>query len=627
MKRLTCLSTIIILLLSVNLFAAEMGSSLGQDLDQLWAQAQQNFDTQQEDCILLLESLEVSLNKDQSLSTRVHRVVWIGTAVGVRRYADLRVPWNSATSELKVEKLRTWREGRWWPDAEQISETAVVHTLPYAVNRADDYTAMRETMLLHDGVELGCIMETVYTITEQKVPAAGGLFIFAQDDPAVRTQLKISGAQIKSEEINGAVEWIAQGGQQKIWTSSLTQARRQPATGSPQSIEPTVAWTLWSDWNSLAENWLKNFERAQILESRQTDLLQKVLHPALSTRQRAVAVGDFLNQKVRPIHYDTGFWTFAPRSAVRTLDTAYGHDLDRAVLAAALLGVAGFTVDPMFIGQGSSLVAPDIPRLQDIQRIILRLRSGSGLWFDPASGTVISPDEIMGHAFWDLHQSGDNRPQTPTLPQSEMSFTVGLNLSPGEDDLFKGEGYFRGTAAFSQHGETRSPEGLKDGFVSPLSESILPGLKPASVLPGSIEPAVVELDFTLQEFEIPHDGLDRKSLVLSAPLGGILDTLPQGVHLYDEKRDTPVHGMKGWHQTVTLRLETSAADLKHIPQAFKLANDVGLFELQIHQNEDCLTLIRTLVLTQKDVMAEQWPQLRALLLAELDPAHGTVIWN
>ncbi len=49
-----------------------------------------------------------------------------------------------------------------------------------------------------------------------------------------------------------------------------------------------------------------------------------------------------------------------------------------------------------------------------------------------------------------------------------------------------------------------------------------------------MDPAMVELDFTLQEFEIPQDGLQRKALVLSAPRGGVMNQLPQGVHLYDE---------------------------------------------------------------------------------------------
>ena len=104
------------------------------------------------------------------------------------------IPWNTETCTLEVDVLRTWRDGRWWPDPSRISDTAVVHTLPHALDHADDYTVMRETMLLHDGVELPCIMETAYTITEKCVPGADGVFVFPSIDPAVVTELAVTAA-------------------------------------------------------------------------------------------------------------------------------------------------------------------------------------------------------------------------------------------------------------------------------------------------------------------------------------------------------------------------------------------------------------------------------------------------
>ena len=68
---------------------------------------------------------------------------------------------------------------------------------------------MRETMLLHDGVELPCIMETAYTITENGLPALDGLFVFPQRDPSVLTELKLtfpSGSLFRHEALNGVPE-------------------------------------------------------------------------------------------------------------------------------------------------------------------------------------------------------------------------------------------------------------------------------------------------------------------------------------------------------------------------------------------------------------------------------------
>ena len=210
MKTLkTILLTIAVMSVAAPSIAAEMGVSGGHDLDQLWARAQADRDLSGEDAVLLLESHQVTMDADGALATRVHRVVWIGSSVGIRSYADLRVPWNTATSQLDVEILRTWRDGHWWPDAETISETAVVHTLPYAVNRADDYTTMRETMLLHDGVELPCIMETAYTITETGLPGADGVFVMPRRDFSALTELQVTvpaAMALHYEMLNGVME-------------------------------------------------------------------------------------------------------------------------------------------------------------------------------------------------------------------------------------------------------------------------------------------------------------------------------------------------------------------------------------------------------------------------------------
>jgi len=112
------------------LAAAGPGVSNGHDLDALWARAEAGHDLAREDAVVLLDDLSVTVAADGTIATRLHTVVWIGTAQGIRHYADLRVPWNAATSTLDVELLRTWRDDRWWPDAARISETAVVHTLP-----------------------------------------------------------------------------------------------------------------------------------------------------------------------------------------------------------------------------------------------------------------------------------------------------------------------------------------------------------------------------------------------------------------------------------------------------------------------------------------------------------------
>ena len=75
----------------VLLSAATMGNSQGYDLDALWAKAQKQYDLKAHDAILLLEGRHASILENGNLKTRVHRVVWIGTEMGIDHYADLRI--------------------------------------------------------------------------------------------------------------------------------------------------------------------------------------------------------------------------------------------------------------------------------------------------------------------------------------------------------------------------------------------------------------------------------------------------------------------------------------------------------------------------------------------------------
>lgn len=634
----TILTAIVLLLLPGVLLAGPLGESGGHDLDALWAEAQAGFDLDQQDAVVLLESRQVTLTFAGALQTRVHEVVWVGTSVGIRDHADLRVPWNAATSTLEVERLRTWRRdrqdpaGRWWPDPEIISPTAVVPTLPHAVDRADDYTDLRETMLLHDGVEPGCIMETAYTITEAGIPAAGGVFVLPQADPCVLVELRVMaapGREIVHAELNGAP--VPQSvnptkGQGLRWSARNLPALRRPLTAEPAAYEPAVAWSTWNGWDELAEHWRQGFRAAVVLEPDQAEQLRAKLNPARSQRQQLNAVADFLNDMVRPVRCDDTSWRFAPRPAARTLATAYGHDLDRAVLAAALLEAAGFAADPLFIGRGSVLVAPGVPRLGDLERVVLRVVGSRDAVFDPGAGQVLAMDEVFGHPFWHLdREAAGSGPQPQVDFPAPRSLAVGVSLARGEDGAWSAEGHFRGHTLFSHYGRLLHEADLQAGFVAELAGSVVPGLVVDRAAPELLAADGVAVAFGGKAAAVEPDAFGRRTLLVGRPAGGLLDQLPRDVHLHEETRQSPVLGTSGWTQTVTVRLEVAEDELRHRPQPRNLANSAGTFSLAVVFKDGWLTLTRTLALAEGGAAAGDWPALRALLLEEADPANGTVI--
>ncbi len=608
-----------------------LGQSAGYDLDALWAQAQSHYDLEEEDAILLLESKQVTFTQTGDITTRVHRVAWVGTSVGIRGYADLRIPWNTASSTLEVEILRTWREGRWWPDEEKISDTAVVHTLPHALDRADDYTTMRETMLLHDGVELGCIMETAYSITERNVPARGGIFILPRNDPAVLTELKViapSTLDIRHEELNGVAAPTVLDESNlttRLWKRENTNALKRPVTSSPEAYEPAVVWSSWENWGKLADHWLASINDAATIDPGLVESLHERLYPTMSQWEKIAVVGDYLNEMVRRVHYDDRFWRFVPRSAAQTMSTAYGHDLDRAVLAMALLKETGFNVEPKFVGEGVFLASPEIPRLQDMGRILVRVPQIMEGYLNPATGKVVGPDEAYGHPFLDIASMYLSEPHPRHLPHGEIGFKVAISLEPGSDGVWMGSGNFRGATVLSPFSQVVADDDLRSGFLAKLVGSVISGVEVTGANPIRIDPDLVEIGFDIKISESDDDAAETMKFQVGAPAGGISSKLPGDVHLYEPTRSTPVMGLEGLVQVVTVRIMVDPEDVLHRPEPKSIQNKAGSFELEVLEEDGWLTLIRTVTLARQNAFPPgDWPDLRALLLEETDPVNGTI---
>lgn len=622
--------TLVLLLLAGTALAESLGTSAGHDLDDLWKQAQKNYDLDSEDAVLLLESRHVTVSDDGALATRVHRVVWIGTSRGIREYADLRVPWNSATSTLDVEILRTWMDGRWWPDAQQIGETAVVHTLPYAVDHADDYTSMRETMLLHDGVELPCIMETAYTIAEQGSPAAGadGLFVVPQRDPAVLTEYVVRmpvDATVHTSMLNGApapAEDEGSGVRSLTWRVEGAADLARPHTGHPERYEPAVAWSTWQDWADLAGGWSQAFDAAAVVGDALGDSLDVRLRPVIGPRDQVRAVVDFVDENVRTVRYDTGYWRLSPRSADRVWDTGYGHVLDKAVLTAALLRRSGATVTPVFVGEPGPDPLADVPAFVSLGRFMLHVTFGDDLvWnnlphlVDPAHGSVQTEAALQGHPrFW----FGENpRHQAGSVEAS--AYMLSFALVPGA------EGGWTGTVAFDadflfNYRDNAGDEGLA-ARLDAVVGSVLPGATVAAVRPQVVTTSATS---TIAEVTIPADEEDQVRLVVGRPAGGLLDGLPGDVHLHDAERESPVLLGTLRQQMVVVRLKLEGREVLRRPADQVLTNEAGTFTVRISVDGGWLQVMRSIEL-EDTIDGGLWPDLRALLLEEADAANATII--
>jgi hypothetical protein len=635
--RAIFVAAVFIIIPGACLHAESMGVSGGHDLDALWAGAQKQFELADHDGVFLLEGKHVSISAGGDMLTWVHRVVWIGTERGIDHYADLRIPYNSATSALKVVALRTWRDDTWWPDAEEISETAVVETLPFAVALADDYTSMRETMLLHDGVELPCIMETIYEIAERRSAADGtdGLYVFTRNDPAMLVECSITvpgGTEPRYRSGNGAPEPTVtrndDGTMTYAWRMEKIDRRGSPSIEDPAVHEPYIVWSTWSDWSALGTRIVSSFDAAAGIDEALADTLAEHLkfEPTLAAKARKITA--LVDEYTRGIHYDSRFWRFSPRPATRTWETAYGHALDRAVLAAVLFREAGLQAEPLLRAAGLGGIDHDIPGLSRFEEPAVFVSDG-GLhaFYDPSTGTLRDgPRALDGRIVWKPKRE-DAPSILPVLAgfEAESSFELILTLEPGPEGGWTGRGYLHTDGALCPYDEMVGLDGETLALIKKILGSILPGATAGGYNLEEFERTMVIAGFDVTVKPGEPDDHGRMRLSIGDPAGGIIDALPADVHLYDEHRSSPVVRFGTQMQQITLRLKPGDREIVHLPEAREIENVAGRFALTVERDDGWVTVDRVLKLSGMMVPPDAWPHLRALLLEETDAANRTIL--
>jgi len=616
MKRTTIITLGLVMLASVA--TAGLGVSRGYDLDALWRQTQDTYDLDTHDAVLLLESRHVEVTPHGDLWTTVHRVVWIGTRAGLRAYADLRIPWNSDTSQLTVEVLRTWRDGRWWPSADTVSETAVVETLPYAVDRCPDYDDMRETMLLHDGVELPCIMETAYMIITHggAEPGVDDVFVMPQRDPAVHVEYRVTTPKIplQARSLNGAPEPVIEGNT-RVWRMETVPRLRLPTTRHAVRYEPTLMWSTWPDRETMLSAHFDPLFAAAEIDPALADTVQARVDGVGSLFARARIVADLLDEGVRAVHYDPTHWGRSPRKAGHVWDTAYGHDLDRAGLALALFRAANLSADPQLWATEGQFLA-DFPAAALLDRTLVRITDDDGsplVVYDPASGDLLPVSELYGTSIG-LETDG------------ESSVTLRLHLTPAEEGDWSGHGYYAAYEALCPHGRMAGLGEETADYLDQVLDDTLEGASLTGHNPEFFTPRHVEMGLAFDFAPGETDESGRIRLHLDDLPGAVFDELPSDVTLADATRESPVWLRSLLSQTLELRIDLDGLNVLRAPAPRMVANEVGRFRLSVETTDNVLVITRSLNLTRGiHYPAELWPDLRALLLEDVDPANRVVM--
>jgi hypothetical protein len=595
------------------------------DIGALLQRAESAFDLAREDAVYLLDSAREDWTADGRRVQSRHRILYICGGYTIRNLVDLRVPYDAARQRFTLRALRTWRpsDERWI----ESGPTAQVETLPFAVDHAPDYADRREMMLLHDGVELPCVLETAYAIEDLEPYRAGaeGLWSFARDQPAVLSRFVLgvpagavpgcaASAEVpepdRSRGVETGLETIA-------FEMGLVEPSLSPQTPGSIWEGPHVVWSTFEDWSSLGRELHGRFAAAQDLGDEARRHLAERLEPARAEAETVRLVAAFVADSTRHVDDGSGWWP-APRSAARTWETAYGNRIDRAVLAAAAYREAGLEAALVFRGASFGEVDVRVPNLS--------WTDGPGLWiqgeevggyFDAASAEFSpGPSPLFGRAVW-RPDAGKTPSMRWSLGDAPSRFELRLELHHDvESERWKGSGVLAATGALSPFARMAGLADEARAHLESLVGAALDGAEVTRYSPAVFEPVKVTVGFELEAPVGERDALGRLRLEIADP-GALSPLLAQAaVHLSEESRGSSVVLPAALQQRLELRLDTAGLEVVRLPATGTTANAAGSCIVTATQSEGEIVLTRDLTLTSRRCAPESWPALRLLLLAD-----------
>jgi len=162
-------------------------------------------------------------------------------------------------------------------------------------------------------------------------------------------------------------------------------------------------------------------------------------------------------------------------------------------------------------------------------------------------------------------------------------------------------------------------------YLEQAAASLLDGATVTGHNPETFGPALVTAGFAVELPAGERDALGRLRLEAggSSEIAALLERAE--VRLWEENRGSDVRFPAAVEQRVELRLDPGDLALVRLPRATAVENGAGSFSLVVTDEDGEVTLRRGLVLRKSIYTPEEWPELRALLLAEEDKSSRLLL--
>lgn len=631
MKKPVIAIVVILMLCFSSVTHAQTSYDEKYNISELMNTASQNFDMQIQDAVFLLDSKDVSWLPDGRLSTTIHQIIWLNTEVAVEEYGDHRIPYDSAHEAFIVKTLRTWRDNEWW----RTGPTGIVETLPYQMRNAYDYSNIREMMLLHNGIEIPCIIEYAYTIEdiEPYRNNIDGVHSLQGEHATVKSVLTIETPDSITPTFYSSISSqskvknydVALGLDSYQWELGPLDALPRPLTEESGFDGPYVAWSTWSGWSSIGGFIDQTFTPALKLDSTLEKAVDSLKNKARNTDELADLIAAYVNDNVATIQYQEDSWYSFPRTASRTFETSYANPVDKCILAEAMFSKASLHPEFMFWSKGMAMHDMSTPTFGYLSGIGIYLdREYCPAYYDPSEGIITRTNTAYYRKAYFLTGDNSGKGLVPVAGASMSVLNINIKVTAG-DSTFEGSGYCKSSGCFSVFNNVSGLGDQAKDYVGGLASSILENAEYKNFNPAALDCEQTEFGFEFGLKKPKPDVLGRMKISLGEPSGGIMDKLPDDVHLYEDSRGSWIYLHDSMIQNVTLEFDLTGMDLVYRPADQKIENNVGRFFIQSKNENNKLIISKGLAINMNKIAPEDWPKLREMLLQETGERNNLLI--
>lgn len=353
---------------------------------------------------------------------------------------DPLIDWNDARATMRVDQARAYMADGTVRDT---AANSLVPNTAAAFSHAVPYVHMRQMVVAHVGVEHGATSVTAYTIGDRApsgVPLWGVVelqgFMPLLDhwitvEVPEGTDLHHGGVFCEftpeTETKNGLTSY-------SFHRSGVPAANLDEAGHGHQGVA-RMAFSTAADWAAV-----RTFLEGRVTPAMSADpaiqaKVDEVVDGATLTSEKAARIHAFVVDGVQTVHWPAADFDYAARPAADVLDSSVGHELDKAVLLAAMLRQAGIDAVVALVSSDRTIAA-DVPAPGQLDHVWVRAQVGDEEVFlhPDASCDRRNKTDLAGRWVLPLDGAATKPVQRPALQGSRNRAALYAEVTIEADD-------------------------------------------------------------------------------------------------------------------------------------------------------------------------------------------------